>query len=62
MNDPLRPLDKPGPRRAEPLQPDDPTAGSHVDTGDEDTDEWKAESLERSREQAKTAGENNERK
>jgi hypothetical protein len=62
MSDPLRPLDKQQPRRAEPLQPDKPGSG---DSAQDDADFRKSRtgsteqrSAERQREQSDTALEN----
>ena len=58
MNDPLRANDKPAPRRAEPLQPDDPRQGNEVQVPDERTASQERESLDRAIEQAHTARDN----
>ncbi len=56
MNDPLRPKDKPAPRRAEPIQPDAPTRGSAAESDGESPS--RKESLDRAVEQERTALDN----
>lgn len=56
MNDPLRPRNKPQPRRAEPLQPDEPGRGQ--DAPDDPQAKGSQESLERAKEQARNALDN----
>jgi hypothetical protein len=58
MSDPLRPTDKPAPRRAEPIQPDRPTRGSDAQ-GDGKTSADRAdESLDRAKTQEQAAIDN----
>ena len=56
MTDPLRPKDKPAPRRAEPIQPDAPSRGTAAETEHESPP--RKESLERALEQEKAALDN----
>lgn len=55
MNDPLRPKDKPAPRRAEPLQPDAPTRGTAAEPERDPGSPSRKESLDRALEQERTA-------
>lgn len=58
MNDPLRPTDKPGPRRAEPIQPDRPTRGSDAQGDTRTSVDRPDESLDRARKQEQAAIDN----
>jgi len=58
MNDPLRPTNKPEPRRAEPIQPDRPGRGRDAKTQDKPSQERAGGSLQRSRTQEQTALDN----
>lgn len=56
MNDPMRPKDKPEPRRAEPIQPDALGSGREEESASECFSE--KESLDRAVEQEQTALDN----
>jgi hypothetical protein len=56
MTDPLRPLDKPTPRRAEPIQPDRPGRGADAETPSDSPDH--KDSVERAVQQENAALDN----
>jgi hypothetical protein len=58
MSDPLRPPNKPAPRRAEPLQPDNPGRGDAAEKPPAPATGLGDESLDRAMEQEKTALDN----
>jgi hypothetical protein len=58
MSDPLRPPNKPAPRRAEPIQPDRPTRGNDARSQAKTSADHADKSLERAKAQEQAAIDN----